>query len=132
MLVEIMRREGKPSDRVLADVGGLSLPDDHESPGGIWLSEVWQRVENLREEDIHFAYELEDRIMEEADAAIPPYTHNLWMVWVDLQGYNSDEADEIIREVSPRHDLRLGMQQMEAIPQMTLYYAARRILERYT
>ena len=70
--------------------------------------------------------------MEEADAAIPPYTHNLWMVWVDLQGYNSDEADEIIREVSPRHDLRLGMRQMEAIPQMTLFYAARRILERYT
>ena len=64
--------------------------------------------------------------MEEADAAIPPYTHNLWMVWVDLQGYNSDEADEIVREVSP------GMRQMEAIPQMTLYYAARRILERYT
>lgn len=130
MLGEIMRKGERPPIWKLAEEAGLSRPDSDSSPGGEWLKQVWQRIENLLEnwgyeEDVDWKAPLEDRIMEEADDAVPIYTHNLWEVWVDLQGYNHTEMFTRVFGDYKTDDIN-------KIPQASLYDAAHTLLEKYT
>ena len=131
MLGEIMRKreERRVDFYKLADESGLSRPDSNDSAGAEWLKEVWERAVHLRDlKKDENVYDIEDLIHEEADASVPIYTHNLWEVWVDLQGYNHPETYEnyMIDQMG-----EMLIRDLNKIPQASLYDAARNILEKY-
>jgi hypothetical protein len=72
----------------LARIAECGDPDSQDSPGAQFLLNVAGAIEEAREGD----FDLDDLAHEVADAAIPVYTHALWMTFVDLGAY--DEADE--------------------------------------
>lgn len=74
-----------------ADVD-CGTPDGSESPGALWLIRV---VEAAREAFEGFAEgdELSDVVHEIADGVVPIYTHERWLVFVDLAAYNEDVSE---------------------------------------
>ena len=115
-----------------ARVAGCGEPDSNDSKGAEWLRECVRRGRNLADEyglnDPHGqgyeAYEEDatyDAIHEAADSAVPIYTYNLWMIWVELQGYAYDN------ELS--NDLHLDKNELEKLPQYDLYDIAQKIIE---
>jgi len=137
MLGEIMRKESRkvnewlerPSLYDLSKNAGLSTPDSPTSPGGKWLIDVWNRIEWMLDEKDDYSWdELQDRIYEEADSAVPVYTHNLWEVWIDLQGYNHPETYE---NYMVAHMGEMLIKDLDKIPQASLYDAARSMFDIY-
>jgi hypothetical protein len=72
----------------LARIAECASPDAPDSPGARFLVGIADAVEEAREGDS----DIDDLAHEVADAAVPVYTHRLWMTFVDLGAY--DEADE--------------------------------------
>lgn len=75
----------------LANYSDISQPDNHESPGAVWLLRLRDAAAEIIENRDEYT-DLDDAIHEAADQAVPIYTHNRWEVFTDLAAYNV--ADE--------------------------------------
>jgi hypothetical protein len=94
----------------MADVGD---PDHSESPGGEWLTYIYESWENVRTQ-----YDDVDRmITETADGSVPVGTHQRWLVYVDVCGYREDLTDY---DLDPKD--------MNAICSLCLYVIAERLI----
>jgi len=75
----------------------VSSPDSFVSPGADWLYNLYGSAEEAWESGRFGADSGEDResvIHELAGSAVPSYTHNSWLVFTDLQMYDTDAAYE--------------------------------------
>ena len=101
----------------LANRAGCGCPDSLESPGARWLQQVADAAQELYErgedEDTR-----NDDVFKVADQCVPIYTHEVWSVFVDVQGYLEDVSD-----YSP--DLSEGM---EKAAQIALLMIAERLV----
>jgi hypothetical protein len=114
-----------PNAYVLAHIAEApATPDSLESPGAEWLTSVYHDALELIEDcaadcDVDFDgfRDVEDRIHERADQAVPIYTHHRWQVFVDLAAYQEDVDD-----FGPIEDLTDAAG-------VALYMIARRLIE---
>lgn len=78
-----------------AECGGVSGPDTSESAGARFLDRVrdallegMEHRENCQDTSAH-----DDFVWEIADGAVPIYTHERWLAFVDLAAYQEDISD---------------------------------------
>lgn len=64
-------------------------PDSTESPGARFLD----RIESDYNERVEDGSYDEDTAHEIADGAVPIYTHEMWLTFVDLGAYQEDPSD---------------------------------------
>lgn len=83
----------------LANMADVASPDALDSPGAKFLSHVrdalveW--VEYNRDEAIEALSEkAQDDALEQVDACVPVYTHQLWQTFTDLSAYDDESAGE--------------------------------------
>jgi hypothetical protein len=101
----------------LARMAGVSDPDSHDdSPGAKFLRRVESSASEIAE-NVADGYDLDDQILEVADALVPVYTHEVWKVFVDLAAY----------EVEVETDMALESD-MTKRAQVALYEVARTLL----
>jgi hypothetical protein len=67
--------------------------------------------------DDRWAYE-----SEAADGCVPIYTQSMWMIWVDLKGYNYD--NEVSSDV-----IEVKRDEIDKVPQIDLWDIARKIIQ---
>lgn len=78
-----------PSPYTLVRLADCSEPSDHDTPGARFLLGIAEHVAERAGDDD----DRHDLAHEVADAAIPPYTVDIWAVFVDLQGWHEDTRD---------------------------------------
>lgn len=78
----------------LAGMAECASPDSPDSPGVRFLlrvaSDFAERVADGEEYDDDAAYDMAHEV---ADAAVPIYTHERWVTFVDLAAYNEDPSE---------------------------------------
>jgi hypothetical protein len=83
----------------LAALAGVACPDSPSSPGGRWLQGIAEHVAERRHDGDDLAHEI-------ADSAVPPYTSEVWQIFVDLALWHEDvsdyaaEGDDLTRRAS--------------------------------
>lgn len=78
-----------------AECGGISGPDTSESAGARFLTrvrdallEALEHAEHCEDSGAH-----DDLVWEVSDSAVPIYTHERWLAFVDLAAYQEDISD---------------------------------------
>lgn len=78
-----------------AECGGISGPDTSESAGARFLTrvrdallEALEHAESCEAQDTH-----DDLVWEVSDGAVPIYTHERWLAFVDLAAYQEDTTE---------------------------------------
>ncbi len=116
----------QPTVWTLAHMAEVASPDNVNSPGAEWLTQVYgaglEVAESIRDKDWTVSAMLEDGdaldlIHESADQIVPIYTHNLWAVFVDLAAYQED-----VEEYGDSEDLTQSAM-------VALFIIARRLIE---
>lgn len=78
-----------PTVYELSKMADVADPDHSESPGGEWLTYIYESWAEMRTQ-----YDDVDRmIAETADGSVPTGTHQGWLVYVDVCGYREDLTD---------------------------------------
>lgn len=90
-------------------MAGVASPDSPDSPGAEWLMLVERAAGDIERD--------EDGISETADAIVPVYTHQRWLVFVDLAAYQEDPSG-----------LGADTSDMTAAAGVALYMIAERLL----
>lgn len=84
------------TDYSLANLAGVSMPDNHDSPGARFLLGVQDAVNESITWTLEHGEELvdqEDTAHEIADNAVPIYTYEKWQTFVDLAAWQEDPTD---------------------------------------
>lgn len=71
----------------LARLAEVADPDSTDSPGARWLRLIETTAADLVAEDTFGDGDLDDQITATADDLVPVYTHDRWLVFVDLAAY---------------------------------------------
>lgn len=88
---EHQRRERAERISAMHQHADVSYPDSHESPGAVWLLNLWDAISEAWDSDDRARNnESGDVLSELADSAIPVYTHNRWQIFTDLCAYDAD------------------------------------------
>ena len=74
----------------LAREADCSSPDSAGSPGADFLARVKSGVLDALDYGVEY---VEDSAAEVADGSIPVYTHQMWLTFVDLCGYQEDVSE---------------------------------------
>lgn len=80
----------------LAGMAGIASPDTFTSPGAVWLERVARAADDIEDEcDPSAGDDVDGMVHEAADGIVPIYTHERWLVFVDLAAYQyeSELAD---------------------------------------
>ena len=102
-----------PTVYELSKMADVADPDHSESPGGEWLTYIYESWENARGQ-----YDNVDRMIDEtADGSVPTGTHQAWLAYVDVCGYREDLTDYSITTTD-----------MSEVCRLTLYVIAQRLI----
>lgn len=94
-----------PTVYELSKMADSADPDSITSPGGEWLTHVYESWVDVRDE-----YDDVDRMIQEvADGATPVGTHLMWLVYVDLCAYREDLSDYSITTTDMTDVCRLAL-----------------------
>lgn len=89
------------------------------SAGAKFLRRVADTADEIADEiEAGTVDDLDDRIHEEADAAVPIYTHEMWTTFVDLAAYTEDVSE-----------FASGDEEMDRLAAVALYIIAERLLQ---
>lgn len=72
---------------MLAKLAGCASPDSETSPGAAFLERVASTVDDYSHDSDR------DWIHEAADGAVPVYTYDRWLTFVDLAAYQEDISE---------------------------------------
>lgn len=110
----------------LAHMAGCGDPDSRESVGAQWLLSIATDVPEIRER-ITQGDDVGDLVDQYADDAVPIYTHQMWITYVDLCAYNEDVTELVDYDglANPDGAGRYGAGKLAAI---ALYLIAGRLL----
>ena len=84
----------------LTNMADVASPDALDSPGAQFLTSVRDSLVEWVEyvQDTYDVQSLpetaQDNAIDQVDATVPPYTHQLWQTFVDLCAYNDESAGE--------------------------------------
>jgi hypothetical protein len=90
-LAESMERMKELSAGELAVMAGCGFPDSNKSIGALTLTDIRDAVV----ECVLGGWWTEDSAYEIADSAVSPYTHQMWLQFVDLTLYSSEHVDDV-------------------------------------
>jgi hypothetical protein len=84
----------------LSDLAGMPTTPNDGSEGAKWLRRTWRDAVEAVEDGSVPAEEF-------ADDAVPIYTHELWQIWIDCDGYHasSDTMDYFLSSGEAGSDL---------------------------
>lgn len=100
----------------LARLADVSEPESTDSPGAEWLRLV-EGDAPLVAERLAEGEDLSDVVHQHADSLVPVYTHERWLVFVDLGAYEVD-IDDLVG----------GVEDMTTLAGVALYEVARNLL----
>lgn len=108
----------------IADLAGMPTTPDTGSDGAEWLERTWRDAIDAVEDG---SYPVE----EFADSAVPIYTHELWQIWTDCDGFHasSDTMDYFLSSGEAGRDLNKIAQGACYDWAMRLYFSAERLKE---
>ena len=108
----------------IADLAGMPTTPDTGSDGAEWLERTWRDAVDAVEDG---SYPVE----EFADSAVPIYTHELWQIWTDCDGFHasSDTMDYFLSSGEAGRDLNKIAQGACYDWAMRLYFSAERLKE---
>lgn len=107
----------------LARMAGCGDPDNPDSPGARFLTSVADAAS-----EHWYAYgpdgaEDDDAVWEIADGAVPVYTHELWLTFVDLAAYREDDDSGLMADA-----LSHGPAELDKVAGIALYQIAERLV----